>query len=96
MKHVERSSSARVSREGSTVSRVRHHLDVLTSGRGEGAPAGSLIRDLRSLLARLGRVQERGGDFRRIGIGPQLCEAMKAMKLVGSELLVLAPEREGV
>ncbi|MGE3166008.1 MAG: hypothetical protein AB7O52_13970 [Planctomycetota bacterium] len=96
MKRFVRPSAQRSERDGSTVSRVRHHLDVLASGRGGEVPSGSMLGDLRSLLARLGRVHERGGDFQRIGLGPHLSEAMRALNLVGCELLVLAPEREGV
>lgn len=70
---------------------------MMAPAAADAAPRdGSLLSDLRGLLQRLRRVQERGGSYRRVQLSPQLCEALKSFRVVGNEMLVLAPEREGV
>lgn len=82
---------------GSLVSRVRHHLQMRAPGSPSGnSPEPSLANDVRALLQRLRRVHSRGGGYAGVQLSPQLSEAMKAFKIMGNELLVMTPEREGV
>lgn len=77
------------------VSRVRGHLRTVP-GKLEGAARdGQLVKDLRSLMARLGKLRSRGVAFQGVELSPYLCDAVRAMKMVGSELIVLHPERSG-
>ena len=54
-----------------------------------------MVSDLCSMMARLRRLQKRGEPFAGVEISPQLNDAIKAIKMVGNELIVLQPERQG-
>ena len=89
----ERAGQARDS--GGPVSRVRHNLRMLPGGSETPRDEKRLRADLRSLLARLRRVHGRGGKLQGVEVSPQVQEAIKTLKMVGSELLVLLPHRKG-
>ena len=77
------------------VSRVRGHLRTVPGKPDSAARDGQLVKDLRQLMARLGRLRHRGTAFQGVELSPYLSDALPAMKMVGSELIVLHPERRG-
>ncbi len=80
---------------GSPVHRVRHHLRMLPRKPENLRDENRLRADLRHLVARLSRVHDRGRAFQGVQISDQVQEAMKTLKMVGNELLVLLPQRKG-
>lgn len=80
---------------GSPISRVRNHLHMSLGTQGSPQREGELRRDLQALLARLRRLQARGGDLARVRLSPQVQQMVKSLKVVGNEMLVLMPERKG-
>ena len=54
-----------------------------------------LVSDLCSMMARLRRLQKRGSSYTKVELSPHLRDAIKAIKMVGNELIVLQPERKG-
>ena len=47
------------------------------------------------MMARLRRLQKRGGDFAKVDMSSHLKDAIKAIKMVGNEMIVLQPEGQG-
>ena len=81
-------------RADTPVRRVRKHLHLVTR---QGQPAKDerhLSRDLRTIVQRLRGVHARGGALEGVELGPQVREVMKTLEIVGSEILVLNPERK--
>lgn len=78
--------------ESSPVARVRSQLQK----RIPGDQGHTLMSDLRALMGRLRRVQGLGGRLGGVEFSPQVRDAASALKLVGNEMLVLAPDQKGV
>ena len=80
--------------EQTQISRVRNHLRMIPRRR-ENAANWQLVSDLCSMMARLRRLQKRGGDFAKVDMSSHLKDAIKAIKMVGNEMIVLQPEGQG-
>ncbi|MFN0057081.1 MAG: hypothetical protein ACKVX7_01365 [Planctomycetota bacterium] len=85
--------SSRPAKE-STVSRVRNHLQLVTRWQEPVREERQLGQDLLALFARLKRVHSRSRGLRGVDASPHMKEVVKALKLVGSELLVIDPGRK--
>lgn len=73
--------------------RVRRHLHTLPhSVERDERP---LAHDLLGLLGRLRRLQARGAEFREVKLSEHVTEIFKRLEVVGSDLLLLTPERKG-
>lgn len=81
--------------ECTPVSRVRDQLRMMHGTREPKYADPRLRTDLKTLLARLGRVRARGGAFQGVEISEHAEESVKSLKMVGNEMLVLYPERRG-
>ena len=83
------------SAESSQIARVRSHLRMVPRRRDTSPREWQLVSDLCSMMARLRRLQKKDDGFARVGISSHLRDAIKAIKMVGNELIVLQPERKG-
>ncbi|MEM7166338.1 MAG: hypothetical protein AAF581_12795 [Planctomycetota bacterium] len=94
---MDRSSSVAMRRtESSPVARVSSQLQKPVPGEQGNVPGEwPLISDLRALMGRLRRVQGLGGRLGGVELSPQMRDAARSLKLVGNEMLVLAPDRKG-
>ncbi len=92
--YFQRKRTAREKSRQGPVSRVRHHLQMVT-GRPESTDSGQISLDVRRLLVRLRRLQAKGGVFQKVELSSHVQEAFKTLQVVGNELLVLFPERRG-
>lgn len=73
--------------------RVRRHLHTIPQASIE-RDERPLTHDLLGLLGKLRRVHARGVEFRDVGLSEHVTEIFKRLEVVGSDLLLLNPERK--
>ena len=81
-------------RECSPVARVRDQLKR-SHGRRDNVNDPRLRTDVKTLMARLRKIRSRGGAFASVGFSEHVASTVESLKMVGSEMLVLQPERRG-